>query len=432
MPCVLSGFQSFQGSKSRERRTSLRKETYAVMKFNVNKHLKREDHNMLSLRHLYEQFGYVHYKMNKFEEYDLYVTNKDFLTDSSIITFTDTNGKLLALKPDVTLSIVKNYRCVPGTVQKVYYNENIYRPSKSTKTYKEIMQMGLECIGTLDTYNISEVLVLAARSLETVSSDYILDVSHMGVIRGFLEALQLKPKHEAKFLTLLREKNCHGIRALFDSLKVDEDLREKAITLASTYGLMEHVLPVLESLCLNPAMDAAVEQLSQICDTLMHQGFSNVHLDFSIEGDMAYYNGILFRGYIDGIPSSVLSGGQYDELMEKMGKSSGAIGFAINMDLLENYENVQEDYDVDVLLLYGTEPADDPNAPDDSDAPEDMADQGRSKISAAGGVDCAGLMNAVTALIEQGYTVQAQKKIPEKLKYRKLMEFQDGEVKEIG
>ena len=166
------------------------------MKFDNGINLKKEDRNILSLRHLYEQYGFIHYKMNKFEEYDLYVSNKDFLSGDNIITFTDTNGRLLALKPDVTLSIVKNYREAAGTVQKVYYNENIYRPSKSTKTYKELMQMGLECMGDLNLYHISEVLLLAAKSLEALSDRYILDLSHLGVIRGFLEALNLRPKHE--------------------------------------------------------------------------------------------------------------------------------------------------------------------------------------------------------------------------------------------
>lgn len=218
------------------------------MKTELNQTLKKEDINMLSLRHLYEHFGYVHYKMNKFEEYDLYAENKDFLAGDKIITFTDTNGKLLALKPDVTLSIVKNYNDVPGVVRKVYYNENIYRTSKSTKTYKEIMQMGLECIGDLDIYQIAEVLILAAASLSVLSEGasggdtgsnsgsgrYILDVSHMGLIRGFLDELNLRPKHEEMFLSLLRKKNRHGIMTLFDNIGVDEELRETAITLAST------------------------------------------------------------------------------------------------------------------------------------------------------------------------------------------------------
>ena len=371
------------------------------MKFDNGINLKKEDRNILSLRHLYEQYGFVHYKMNKFEEYDLYVSNKDFLSGDNIITFTDTNGRLLALKPDVTLSIVKNYREAAGTVQKVYYNENIYRPSKSTKTYKELMQMGLECMGDLNLYHISEVLLLAAKSLEALSDSYILDLSHMGVVRGFLEALNLRPKHEERFLSLLREKNCHGIQTLFDSLKIDDELREKAIALASAYGNMDSVLKTLESISLNETMDRAIDELSTVCGVLEEQGFDNVHLDFSIEGDMGYYNGFLFRGYIEGIPTGVLSGGQYDELMEKMGKSSDAIGFAINLSLLEDYETNVGSYDTDVLLLY-----------DSSASP-------------------AALMEAVQELVEQGNTVQAQQRIPEKLKYRRLLEFDGERVKEV-
>lgn len=389
------------------------------MKTELNQTLKKEDINMLSLRHLYEHFGYVHYKMNKFEEYDLYAENKDFLAGDKIITFTDTNGKLLALKPDVTLSIVKNYNDVPGVVRKVYYNENIYRTSKSTKTYKEIMQMGLECIGDLDIYQIAEVLILAAASLSVLSEGasggdtgsnsgsgrYILDVSHMGLIRGFLDELNLRPKHEEMFLSLLRKKNRHGIMTLFDSIGVDEELRETAITLASTYGSPESVLKTLEAVSLNETMDKAVDELSVICGILADRDLDGVHLDFSLVNDMSYYNGVMFRGYIEGIPSGVLSGGQYDELLEKMDKrtssDSGAIGFAINMDLINNFEDVQDEYDVDILLLYGQAAAS-----DDFD-PADLAEK-------------------VSDLISRGYSVQAQKTFPERLKYKKLMEYTPG------
>lgn len=416
------------------------------MKLRSDQTLKKEDINMLSLRQLYEHFGYVHYKMNKFEEYDLYAENKDFLAGDKIITFTDTNGKLLALKPDVTLSIVKNYNDIPGVVRKVYYNENIYRTSKSTKTYKEIMQMGLECIGDLDIYQIAEVLILAAASLAILSGGtpeadpsalpaaqtdvakakaaqgqaagtpespsaqpeqgrYILDVSHMGLIRGFLEELSLRPKHEEMFLSLLRKKNRHGIMTLFDSIGVDEELRETAITLASTYGSPESVLKTLGSVSLNETMDSAIEELSVICGILEDQELDGIHLDFSLVNDMSYYNGVMFRGYIDSIPSGVLSGGQYDELLEKMDKrassDSGAIGFAINMDLINNFEDVQDDYDVDILLLYGQAAAS-----DDFD-PADLAEK-------------------VSDLISRGYSVQAQKTFPERLKYKKLMEYTPG------
>ena len=85
--------------------------------------LKSDERAILTLRSIYKQYGYMPYKMSKFEEYDFYIKNKDFLLSDRIITFNDTNGKLLALKPDVTLSIIKNADDTPGTKHKVYYNE---------------------------------------------------------------------------------------------------------------------------------------------------------------------------------------------------------------------------------------------------------------------------------------------------------------------
>jgi ATP phosphoribosyltransferase regulatory subunit len=70
--------------------------------------LKSEEKAMMNLRALYRKYGYTQYNMSKFEEYDLYVRNKNFLKSDQIITFNDLNGRLMALRPDVTLSIVKN------------------------------------------------------------------------------------------------------------------------------------------------------------------------------------------------------------------------------------------------------------------------------------------------------------------------------------
>ena len=80
----------------------------------------------LVLRELYHRHGYQPYRMSKFEPYDLYVRNKSFLVSENILTFTDTDGRLMALKPDVTLSIVKNAQAPAGALEKVYYSENVF------------------------------------------------------------------------------------------------------------------------------------------------------------------------------------------------------------------------------------------------------------------------------------------------------------------
>ena len=133
--------------------------------------LRENEKVLFSLRALFEKYGYSQYKVSKFEEYDFYMKNKSFLVSENVLTFTDTTGKLMALKPDVTLSIVKNTDVAKGELSKVYYSENVYRTTPGSQGFKEIMQTGLECIGNVDTDAVCEVLEIAAKSLETVSDE---------------------------------------------------------------------------------------------------------------------------------------------------------------------------------------------------------------------------------------------------------------------
>ena len=123
--------------------------------------LKSNEKAIYRLRELYQKNGYTLYKVSKFEEYDLYAHNKNFLVSQNVLTFTDTNGKLLALKPDVTLSIIKNIVDQKGITYKLCYNETVYRTSAESDGFREIMQTGLECIGEIDRYSEGEVIMLA-------------------------------------------------------------------------------------------------------------------------------------------------------------------------------------------------------------------------------------------------------------------------------
>ena len=80
--------------------------------------LTREEKVVFALRELYRRYGYLPYRMSKFEEYELYVRNKEFMVGDRVIAFNDTNGKMLALKPDVTLSIIKGGEDRPATASR--------------------------------------------------------------------------------------------------------------------------------------------------------------------------------------------------------------------------------------------------------------------------------------------------------------------------
>ena len=123
------------------------------------------ERSTLQLRVLYEGAGYRKFRCSHFEEYSLYQQNERFLSDSQVITFTDLDGKLRAIKPDVTLSIAKTAQPAAGECKRFYYNEEVCRPSRESHTFQTIHQMGLECMGEVDEAAQAEVLRLALASL---------------------------------------------------------------------------------------------------------------------------------------------------------------------------------------------------------------------------------------------------------------------------
>lgn len=296
--------------------------------------LSKEELTAFSLRALYAEYGYAQYRMSKFEEYDLYGRNKDFLVSENVIAFSDTDGRLLALKPDVTLSIIKNYKESEGDI-KVYYNENVYRLSKGTHTFKEIMQAGLERMGEVGDRAIAEVLLLAAKSLDLISENNLLEISHLDVVKGVLSACELSESAKREIVKRLGEKNVRGILETATAENLSDEKKYLLTKLSSEYGKIEQVLPELETFKVNAESARAVEQFVAILSALRTQGVGEkLCVDFSVVNDMKYYNGLAFKGFIEGIPVGVLSGGQYDGMMQKMRKNARAIGFAVYLDEL--------------------------------------------------------------------------------------------------
>jgi len=355
--------------------------------------LKHEEKAIFSLRSLYRKYGYLPYKMSKFEEYEFYIRNKDFLISDRIITFNDTNGKLLALKPDVTLSIVKYGEDQPGCKQKVCYNENIYRISETTGQYKEIMQTGVECIGDIGLYDIFEMLSLAAQSLALISDEYILQISHLGILSAVLNDACPRQDFIQNALRYIAGKNMHDLARLCEAYGVSEEKTRLLSDFIGTYGKRSQVIHKLENLCGETAASALQElkSLSLMLDTLPNS--ERIVFDFSVVNNMSYYNGIVFTGFLRGVSDGVLAGGQYDKLMQKLQRNAGAIGFAVYLDLLERLTASGNAYDVDVLLLYS-----------DDTAPERIC-------------------KTVQTLVAEGKSVSAQKSVPCKLRYKTVLEI---------
>ena len=310
-----------------------KKQGELTMEFSLA-NLQPKERASFALRALYEAAGCRKYHMGRFEEYGLYQENRSFLSSEQVITFTDLDGRLLALKPDVTLSIAKTAQPAPGETLRYYYHENVYRPSAESHTFKEISQMGLEMLGAVGEAQVQQAVCLAARSLDALGAEWVLEVSHMGYLFGLFDALGVPDAARAKLLEKLREKNAHELRAAAGAAGLADAAADILCSVLNLCGSYADTLAKAAALCRNDAMRAAVAELEALAVPLEKAG-GVIRLDMTLAGEMEYYNGLVFQGYLKALPRPLLKGGRYDLLMQKFTPGAGAIGFAVYLDELD-------------------------------------------------------------------------------------------------
>ena len=303
----------------------------------------------------------------------------------------------MALKPDVTLSVIKSAsdRC---PVHKVFYNENVYRVPEDGDGFSEIPQTGLECIGEIGLYESAEVIMLAAKSLESIGPSYVLNLSHIGVVSGILNQAGIRQEDQSEFFAVLGAKNGPALTDLCRRFDMGPQAVSNLTALTELYGPTEDVLSRLSELSLPEESRRAVEELKELDVLLKAFGPARIHLDFSVVDDIEYYNGIVFAGFIEGLSSSVLSGGKYDRLVSRMNRSGGAVGFAVYFNTLESLWSTEKEYDFDIVLV----------CPSESDLPFAIREASRC--------------------IEAGETVRVQRSEPKGFTFRTKYYVRNGAV----
>ena len=337
---------------------------------------------------LFSGCGYTQYKMSKFEEYELYAENKAFLPSKSIITFTDTDGRLMALKPDVTLSIIKNFR--DEKTEKLYYKESVYRTDRNTHTFAEITQAGIEYIGEVGTVSLSEVLTVAQCALDKISDENVLDVSDLDLLSAVLDRLGVDAETRAKLLFCIEHKNVHEAAAICDGAGVSEENKALLLQIMTLDFDPDKACALLCSLDLGEDWKEKAKKFYNVLSALDK---SKLRVDFSVLNDTNYYNGLIFRGYISGVPSAVLSGGQYDMLMKRLKKTSSAVGFAVYLDRLDGLCGKTDTPYYDTVVLYGDK------------------------------TDAAAVCDVIKCSVSADRTVKTSKEIPDNIKYGKLVDL---------
>lgn len=315
----------------------------------MNANLINENSIVSNLINIYERFGFKKIKLSKFEDYNLYNNNKDFLQTEHILTFMNLNGNLKSLRPDVTLSIVKKIlKDNEKETQKIYYIEDIYKIVSNE--YEEIPQVGVEIIGKLNNYSNLEIISMAIESLKSINKNYILEISNIDFISAIFDEINLEENLKIEILNNIYLKNKHDLEKLLNK-NVDNKYKKYILSFIELSGNYKDILKKLKSLIINKKMQKSYEELKSLSFVFeLYNNFDKILLDFSIESQLGYYNGIIFKGYIKESNDIILSGGRYDKLLNKFNSNKNAIGFAIYMDKL--YEKNKTSDFIDILILY--------------------------------------------------------------------------------
>ena len=180
---------------------------------NYIKNMSKKDLVLLNIRKMYDSYGYKKISLPSFEEYDLYNENKDFI-DRNVLTVMSPNGKLLALRPDITLSVAKKVSKDRSLkYSKIYYQENTYNLTKYVG-YEEDEQLGIELIGKESTFLDFEIINLAVKSLDIINKKSMIVLSHAGFISSIFENFDLEYEIKEQILDCINRKNSHDIQKI--------------------------------------------------------------------------------------------------------------------------------------------------------------------------------------------------------------------------
>lgn len=286
-----------------------------------------------ALTGLFAAEGYAEISTPEVEFYDLFAQSGDPLPQESFLKIVDRSGKIMVMRPDCTIPIARvaatKLKAVP-LPQRLYYNETVFRSGQAHQGgSSEIAQCGVELIGAAGQTADVEVIALAVKALREVSPrPFHIELGHVGLFRTLAAELAMGADQTERMRLLIEGKH---FAALNDLLAPYRDKPAYALLsrLSQLFGSTE-VLDEAEALV---GRREEVEYLRQLYAALKDKGCADlVRFDLGLVHQIDYYTGIVFRGYVEGAGAPVLSGGRYDDLVGRFGRTAPAIGFSVDAD----------------------------------------------------------------------------------------------------
>lgn len=290
-------------------------------------------------RCLFRTHGYREIKTPILEYYDTLSERPYGYRPEHVWKTFDHTGRILTLRPDSTIPAA---RIAAGPLRNAAYPIRLcYLQSASAYQMDTLSmlceqpQAGVELMGEPGSFADAETIALAVECLKASGlKEYQIELGQASFFTAFLREAGLSDTQANEVRQLVERKDSFGIQMYLQQENVSPDVTERLMCLPRLYGDVS-VLDEAETLTNDPECLSAIRNLREVIDFLQKMGFdAEMTIDLGMAQEAGYYSGIIFRGHAAGAGQPILSGGRYDHLTERFGRSMPAVGFALMIKLL--------------------------------------------------------------------------------------------------
>lgn len=282
-------------------------------------------------------WGYDEIVTPTIEFYDTINSGFQALREEELYKFFDNKGKIMALRPDMTIPIARvvasKFKDVKEPLR-FRYCANVFRVHESLGGKKnEYTDCGVELIGEKGKNSDLEILVTALDVLQILKKyKYKLEIGSIKFFNSAVEELKLDDDEKIKLSQLIDRKSLQELEEFLKYLNLEDKYKKLFLKLPWMFGDKE-ILEEGKKYCFNNGMKESIDYLVELSKELEQLGYGDLaYYDLGMVPTLNYYTGITFRGYVEGVGTTVLSGGRYDRLLSTFGEDRPAVGFSINLD----------------------------------------------------------------------------------------------------
>ena len=318
---------------------------------------KRRNKIIETITERFSKWGYSEVSTPIVEYYKTFNHKTQDLKEEEMYKFFDSRGRILVLRPDMTVPVARLVNTKLKDMKlplKLFYNAEVFRVHESFEGKRnEYLDCGIELIGASGEKTDLEVLVTALEVLKALDTkkEFKLEIGNVNILKSALKDMNLSIDNQNKVIELINKKSLTSLREYLDDIEIRKEYKEFLNKFPWLFGGYE-MIKKAKGLAFNEDMKKNIEYLENLYLNLQKLGYEKyISVDISMVPRVNYYSGIIFKGYVKEIGSTVIRGGRYDNLLESFGKSIPAIGFSVDVNLLIDSCDYEEKVNSEKIIL---------------------------------------------------------------------------------